>query len=198
MKEIKSQQRAEESIRQFLDSLGIDVTDSALQKTPQRVAELYAKIFDGVGKDSSSVWGDVYPTDYAGLVSVQGIPFYSICEHHLVPFFGTADIVYQPKNGKVAGLSKLGELVDVFAHRPQLQERMTRDIADALERDLEAQGVMVRLEAQHLCMVMHGELPQSSKIVTLECRGLLKELGPLREEALLILGRNNDAQTAEI
>lgn len=198
MKERKSKQCAEDGIRQFLDCLGIDITNPALQKTPQRVTELYTKVFDGVGKNSQSIWGDIFPTEYEGLVSVLDIPFYSMCEHHLVPFFGTADIIYQPKDGRVAGLSKLGVLVDLFAHRPQLQERMTGEIADALERDLDAQGVLVRLKAQHLCMVLHGELPQGSQTVTLESRGSFKREGPSREEALLILGGSKYAQTTEI
>jgi len=132
------------------------------------------------------------------LVAVTSIPFYSVCEHHLMPFFGTADIVYQPKDGRVAGLSKLSDLVNLFARRPQLQERMTREIATALENDLEAEGVMVRIKATHLCMLIKGELQQGTAVVTMECRGVLSRTGQLREEALTILGGSTDVQTTQL
>ena len=132
------------------------------------------------------------------MVAVTNIPFYSVCEHHLMPFFGTADIIYQPKDGRVAGLSKLSDLVNLFAHRPQLQERMTREIATALETDLEAEGVMVRIKATHLCMLIKGELQQGTAVVTMECRGVLSRTGQLREEALTILGGSTDVQTTQL
>lgn len=147
---------------------------------------------------SADIWGEIFPTEYKGLVAVTDIPFYSVCEHHLMPFFGTVDIVYQPKEGRVAGLSKLSDLVNVFARRPQLQERMTRQIATALETDLLAEGVVVRIKATHLCMLIKGELQQGTAVVTMECRGVLSKTGQLREEAMAILGGTTDVQTTQL
>ena len=183
---------------QFLTALGIDLKAADMENTPQRVAGLYEELFVGMNKSSADIWGDIFPTDYKGLVAVTSIPFYSVCEHHLMPFFGTADIVYQPKDGRVAGLSKLSDLVNLFARRPQLQERMTREIATALENDLEAEGVMVRIKATHLCMLIKGELQQGTAVVTMECRGVLSRTGQLREEALTILGGSTDVQTTQL
>lgn len=176
-----------EGMKQFLEGLGIDTVEGPLAKTPERVTRLFTNLFSGVGKDSKEIWGDVFATDYQGLVAVTDIPFYSVCEHHLMPFFGTVDIVYQSKDGRVAGLSKLAKLVELFARRPQLQERMTAEIADAVEKDLEASGVLVRIRAEHFCMLMLGEVKPGTKAVTFESRGLLHESGPLREEGLLLI-----------
>lgn len=115
-----------------------------------------------------------------------------------MPFFGHVDIVYQPKDGRVAGLSKLSDLVNVFAKRPQLQERMTREIATALATDLQAEGVVVRIKATHLCMLIKGELQQGTAVVTMECRGVLSKTGQLREEAMAILGGTEDVQTTQL
>ena len=187
--------QAVEGIKQLLEALGIDIKASDMEKTPERVATLFAHLFQGYGKDSKELWGEIFPTEYNGLVSVKGLPFYSMCEHHLMPFYGTADIVYQPKDGRVVGLGKLGKLVDLYARRPQLQERMTREIADAIERDLQADGVMVRLHGTHLCMLIKGELQQGTTVTTMECRGVLRESGSLRDEALAVLGGTDYVQT---
>lgn len=191
-------EQASEGVAQFLTALGIDLKAADMEKTPQRVAGLYEELFAGMNKSSAEIWGDIFPTEYKGLVAVTNIPFYSVCEHHLMPFFGTADIIYQPKDGRVAGLSKLSDLVNLFAHRPQLQERMTREIATVLETDLEAEGVMVRIKATHLCMLIKGELQQGTAVVTMECRGVLSRTGQLREEALTILGGSTDVQTTQL
>lgn len=114
-----------------------------------------------------------------------------MCEHHLLPFFGTVDVIYQPHSGYVAGLSKFNDVITVLSRKPQLQERLTREIADAIEHDLSAEGVFVRLKATQLCMLMKGTLQQGSQVVTIESRGLLKEAGSLRDEALAMLGGTN-------
>ena len=105
-------QRAKDGIKQFLEALSVDTEAPELEKTPSRVTELYSELFSGVGLDTKAAWGETFSTDYKGLVAVTGIPFYSMCEHHLLPFFGTVDIVYQPKDGCVAGLSKFQDIVD--------------------------------------------------------------------------------------
>lgn len=191
-------EQASEGIAQFLTALGIDLKAAAMEKTPNRVASLYEELFAGMNVKSADIWGEIFPTEYKGLVAVTDIPFYSVCEHHLMPFFGTVDIVYQPKEGRVAGLSKLSDLVNVFARRPQLQERMTRQIATALETDLLAEGVVVRIKATHLCMLIKGELQQGTAVVTMECRGVLSKTGQLREEAMAILGGTTDVQTTQL
>ena len=137
---------------------------------------------------TKELWVELFSTDYNGLVAVTDIPFYSMCEHHLLPFFGTVDVIYQPHSGCVAGLSKFNDVITVLSRKPQLQERVTREIADAIERDLSAEGVFVRLKATQLCMLMKGTLQQGSQVVTIESRGLLREAGSLRDEALAMLG----------
>lgn len=191
-------EQASEGIAQFLTALGIDLKAAGMEKTPKRVAALYEELFSGRQVKSADIWGEIFPTEYKGLVAVTDIPFYSVCEHHLMPFFGHVDIVYQPKDGRVAGLSKLSDLVNVFAKRPQLQERMTREIATALARDLQAEGVVVRIKATHLCMLIKGELQQGTAVVTMECRGVLSKTGQLREEAMAILGGTADVQTTQL
>ncbi len=185
--------KAVESMASFLESMGINLKNENMEKTPQRVVALYEALFSGRGKDTSSLWGDVFPTEYRGIVAVTGIPFYSVCEHHLMPFFGTVDIAYVAENGRVAGFSKLAKLVEIMARRPQLQERMTREIADAIEMDLSATGVMIRIEAEHFCMLMLGEVKPGTKAVTVESRGILSSSGEKREEALLLFqgGKEN-------
>ncbi len=179
---------AKKAITQFLQALNIDIATMAMEKTPDRVAQMYEELFSGLQQHSKDIWGDVFPTDYKGLVAVKDIPFYSTCEHHLLPFFGTVDIVYQPKDGRVVGLSKFSDLINIFAKRPQLQERLTRQIADAIEEDLDAAGVYVRVRATQLCMLIKGEMQPKTQVVTIESRGVLQEKGHLRDEALATLG----------
>ena len=159
-------------VRQLLEGLDINLEAKGMTDTPKRVATLFEGLFSGCHSTGKEALGDVYPTEHTGLVSVNHIPFYSICEHHLMPFYGKVHIVYQPRDGKVFGLGRLKALVDVYAKRPQLQERLTREIADAIERDLSAEGVFVRLKATQLCMLMKGTLQQGSQVVTIESRGL--------------------------
>ena len=157
---------------------------------------MYEELFQGVQQHTKDIWGEVFSTDYTGLVAVTNIPFYSMCEHHLLPFFGTVDIVYQPKEGRVVGLSKFGDVVYVLARRPQLQERLTSQIADAIEQDLMADGVFIRMKATQLCMLIKGEIQQGTQVVTIESRGILQEGGPLRDEAIALMGGiQTDVQT---
>lgn len=182
----------ERAVATFLRSLGVDLSQQGLEKTPGRVASLYKELFSGQGRHTQSVWGDVFPTDYQGLVAVTNIPVYSMCEHHLMPFFGRVDIVYHPKDGRVVGFSKMKDAVEVLARRPQLQERLTLQLADALEQDLQADGVLIRMRCTHLCMLIRGEMELGSQALTLESRGLLSQEGALRQEAMTILGGKNN------
>ena len=187
---------AKEAIAAFLQALQIDTTTPELAKTPEREASMYEELFQGVQQHTKDIWGEVFSTDYIGLVAVTNIPFYSMCEHHLLPFFGTVDIVYQPKEGRVVGLSKFGDVVNVLARRPQLQERLTSQIADAIEQDLMADGVFIRMKATQLCMLIKGEMQQGTQVVTIESRGILQEGGPLRDEAIALMGGiQTDVQT---
>ena len=180
-------QRAKDGIKQFLEALSVDTEAPELEKTPSRVTELYSELFSGVGLDTKSAWGETFSTDYKGLVAVTGIPFYSMCEHHLVPFFGEVQIAYLPRNGKVAGFGKFTKIVDILAHQPQLQERLTKQIASAIEEDLGAEGVMVVISAQQLCMMIRGELSLGTRTVTAESRGKLRGDGGLPQQAWQLL-----------
>lgn len=181
-------EQSESGIKLFLEGLGLNLKELHMEKTPARVSDLYEELFSGVHKDTKSIWGEVFPTEYTGLVSALEIPFYSICEHHLMPFYGTVDIVYQPKNGKVVGIGKMGKLVKLLAAKPQLQERFTKELADALENDLEVEGVLIRVKGIHLCMIIRGEMQPHTSVSTLESRGLLKDNITIHNEALAIIG----------
>ena len=187
-------QRAKDGIKQFLQALSVDTEAPELEKTPSRVTELYGELFSGVGMDTKSAWGDTFTADYKGLVALSGIPFYSMCEHHLLPFFGTVDIVYQPKDGCVAGLSKFQDVVNILSRRPQLQERLTSELADAIMDDLSAHGVFVRITSTQLCMLIKGTMQQDSKVITLESRGVLDETGT--PDSFSDGGQFNTPQTA--
>jgi len=179
--------KAAQAVRDFLEALNINLSEAGMEKTPERVADFYAEIFNGRGKESKEIWGETFRTEAGGMVAVQHIPFYSMCEHHLVPFFGEVQLAYLPHEGKVAGFSKFTRLVEIIAHRPQLQERMTKQIADAVANDLKAEGVLVIVTAQQLCMMMRGELAPGAKTVTAESTGLLKENEMLQKQAWQLL-----------
>lgn len=179
---------AEQGIEQFLRALHIDIEARDMQDTPKRVATLYTELFSGLQEDAHQLLENTYPTDYEGLVAVKDIPFYSVCEHHLVPFYGMVHIVYEPVDGKVVGLGRLQKLVKVFASRPQLQERMTGEIVKALMDGLGAKGAMVQIVGTHLCMLMKGEVSHSTQAITLSSEGSLRDDPVLQQEALLLLG----------
>ncbi len=174
-------------VAQMLTGLGLDLEAMGMEKTPARVAKLYAELFKGVNIDTASIWGDFFETGHEGLVAIQKLTFYSMCEHHLVPFWGTIDIIFEPLDGKVPGFSKLGTLVEVLSRRPQLQERLTQQIGEALERDLHVKGAFIRIQAEHFCMVMQGEVPLGTKVMTTASFGSLAREGALRSEVLSML-----------
>lgn len=182
-------ERAVSAMKEFLEALGLDLAKSGMERTPERVAEMYGTLFDGVGKGTDDIWGETFtvdsPTD--GLVAVRNIPFYSMCEHHLVPFFGEVNLVYLPSPGNVAGFSKFTRLVERISHRPQLQERMTAQIAEAIEKGLKAEGVMVMTEARQLCMMMREDSAHGTRTMTNAVLGKFRENPVLREQAMALL-----------
>jgi GTP cyclohydrolase I len=183
--------RAEAAVRELLLAVGEDPDRPGLQDTPARVARAYAETFAGLWQDPAAVLATTFDEDHDELVLVKDIPMYSTCEHHLVPFHGAAHIGYIPgDDGRVTGLSKLARLVDVYARRPQVQERMTRQIADALADGLKPRGVIVVIEAEHLCMAMRGIRKPGSTTVTSAVRGIFRDNAATRAEAMsLVLGR---------
>lgn len=185
------QDRAEAAVRELLLAIGEDPDREGLRDTPARVARAYAEIFAGLHTDPAAVLDKTFSEDHQELVLVRDIPIYSTCEHHLVPFFGTAHIGYIPgTSGQVTGLSKLARLVDLYAKRPQVQERLTSQVADALVAKLAPQAVIVVLECEHLCMAMRGIRKPGAMTITSAVRGGFKKNASSRAEALaLIRGR---------
>lgn len=178
---------AEKGMADFLQNIGIDLTEFNMQKTPNRVVELYKSLFDGLTRNTAELWQNIYETDYMGLVAVHNIEFESVCEHHLMPFFGQVDIIYKPQQGRVVGLSKLQDLVNILAHRPQLQERLAQQIMQSLSAELGAEGVLVRIKAKHLCMILNANTRHDSLVTTLVATGELARDGKYYSEALLML-----------
>ncbi|MEW6336963.1 MAG: GTP cyclohydrolase I FolE [Acidobacteriota bacterium] len=182
------EKRIERAVREILLAVGEDPEREGLRETPARVARAYREIFAGLTQDAREHLGKQFEHGGDELVMVRDIQFHSVCEHHLLPFFGTASIAYQPGNGKVVGLSKLARTVEVFARRPQIQEQLTAQVADAIERELGARGVTVVLEAEHLCMKMRGAKSPTSSMRTITHRGLFREDREARREVLSALG----------
>jgi GTP cyclohydrolase IA len=183
--------RIEAAVREVLAAIGEDPDRPGLRDTPARVARAYAETFAGLGQDPFEFLATTFDEDHDELVLVKDIAMYSTCEHHLVPFHGVAHVGYIPgADGRVTGLSKLARLVEVYARRPQVQERMTRQIADALFEVLKPQGVIVVIEAEHLCMAMRGIRKPGATTVTSAVRGSFRANAATRSEAMgLILGR---------
>nr|WP_169872663.1 GTP cyclohydrolase I FolE [Corynebacterium cystitidis] len=182
--------RAEAAVRELLIAIGEDPEREGLQDTPGRVARAYAEIFAGLHEDPTEVLGTTFAEDHQELVLVRDIPIYSTCEHHLVPFYGKAHIGYIPnKEGKVTGLSKLARLADLYAKRPQVQERLTSQIADALVDKLDAQSVIVVIECEHMCMGMRGIRKPGAITTTSAVRGGFKRNAASRAEVLSLIRR---------
>ena len=181
------------AMREFLEALGIDLGAAGMEKTPERVAKMYGLLFDGVGRQTREIWGETFDAGpgAGGIVAVRHIPFYSMCEHHLVPFFGEVNIAYLPAPCGVAGFSKFAKLVEIISHRPQLQERMTGEIAEAIAEDLSAPAVLVAVEAQQLYMTMRGELAHGTRTVTSCSNGRFREDDALRRQAWNLLGKEH-------
>jgi GTP cyclohydrolase IA len=184
------QSRVEEAIRELLFAIGEDPNRDGLQDTPARVARAYREMFSGLYTDPDSVLNTMFDEEHDELVIVKEIPMYSTCEHHLVSFHGVAHVGYIPgKDGRVTGLSKIARMVDLYAKRPQVQERLTSQIADALVRQLDPSGVIVVVEAEHLCMAMRGVRKPGAVTTTSAVRGLFKTNAASRAEALDLILR---------
>jgi len=183
--------RAEAAVRELLIAIGEDPDREGLQATPGRVARAYAEVFGGLHVDPDEVLQTTFDEGHDELVLVKDIPLYSTCEHHLVPWHGTAAVGYIPGvDGRITGLSKLARVVDLYARRPQVQERLTSQVADALVSRLQPRGVIVVVQAEHLCMAMRGIRKPGATTMTSAVRGTFKADPRTRAEALsLILGR---------
>jgi GTP cyclohydrolase I len=179
--------RIEAAVRELLIAIGEDPDREGLVETPNRVARMYEEIYAGLEEDPRKHLKIFNEDNNDEMVIVRDIPLYSICEHHLIPFIGKAHIAYIPGNGKVIGLSKLARIVNCFAKRPQLQERLTSQVADFLDENLQPQGVAVVVEAEHLCMTMRGARASGSQTRTSAMRGIMRSDARTRAEALSLL-----------
>jgi GTP cyclohydrolase I len=183
-------QKVAEGIKLIIEAIGEDPGREGLIETPERVARMFEEIFEGIGQNAEEHLSKVFTVKNDDIVIERDITFYSMCEHHLLPFYGKAHIAYIP-NGKVAGLSKLARTVDTYAKRPQLQEQLTSQIGEALMTYLGAKGVMVILEAEHMCMSMRGIKKSGSKTVTMMSGGIVQEDRALRQELYAILAMSH-------
>ena len=183
--------RIEKAMREILEALGEDPDREGLVETPERVARFYSEVFEAIHRDPGEVIDAFFGEEhYEEIVMVREIPFYSMCEHHFVPFHGQAHVAYLPR-GRVTGLSKLARLVEGFARRPQMQERLTAQVANCLYDRLEPHGVLVVVEAEHLCMSMRGVKKPGAMTVTSAVRGTMETNPATRSEAMsLLLGTN--------
>ena len=179
--------KIEKAVRQILEAIGEDPQRKDLLETPRRVAQMYEEIFSGIKQDPEKELEVILDQKHHEIVLLRGIPLYSICEHHLLPFSGKVNIAYIPKNGRVTGLSKLARVVDILARRPQVQERLTTQIAEIVMNKLKPLGVMVVIEAEHLCMSMRGVRKPGTMTVTSAVRGIFKENELTRSEALALM-----------
>jgi len=185
------QERIAAAVREILFAIGEDPDRDGLLETPNRVARMYAEICAGLHQEPSEHLATMFEADHDEMVMVRDIPMYSLCEHHLIPFIGKAHVAYIPnRSGNVIGLSKVARLVDGFAKRPQVQERLTRQVADALEEHLQPRGVLVVMEAEHLCMSMRGVRKAGSSTVTSSVTGIFRANVATRAEAMRFLGQN--------
>lgn len=183
------QPRIAAAVTEILAALGEDPRRDGLRETPARVARMYAEVFQGLDQDAGEPLSTTFDIDHQELVLVRDIRFFSMCEHHLLPFHGVAHVGYIPGRGTVTGLSKLARLVHVYARRPQVQERITTQIADALTDQLHAAGAIVVIEAEHLCMSMRGVRAEGARTVTSAVRGMLRESATTRAEAMTLISR---------
>ena len=180
-------EKLQETVYQLLELVGENPDREGLLDTPKRVAKMYQEVFSGLGRDPKDEFTAVFSEGHEEVVLVKDIPFHSMCEHHLLPFYGVAHVAYLPSNGKVTGLSKLARAVEVASKRPQLQERLTAQIATALDEALSPEGVFVMVEAEHMCMTMRGIKKPGSKTVTTVAKGTYKENVHQRQEILSMI-----------
>ena len=182
-------EKIEQGVRMILEGIGEDQGRGGLRETPARVARMYREVFAGIGQDASQLVTVVEGADHDEMIMVRDIPIYSMCEHHLIPFSGKAHVAYIPnKQQQITGLSKIARVVDLLAKRPQVQERLTTEIAEALDKALSPRGVFVVIECEHLCMTMRGIKKPGSVTVTSAVRGLFRTDARTRQEAMSHIG----------
>ena len=179
--------KIQKAVKMILEAIGENPNRADLKKTPERVADMYEEIFNGINKDPSMELEVLLGEKHDEIVLLRGIPLQSICEHHLLPFIGKAHIAYVPKGGRVTGLSKLARTVEILSRRPQVQERLTTEIADVLMKKLKPMGVMVIIEAEHLCISMRGVKKPGVSTVTSAVRGIFKENHKTRSETMALI-----------
>jgi GTP cyclohydrolase I len=180
--------KIETAVLSIIEAIGDDPRREGLQGTPQRIAEMYAEVFSGLDMDARAELTVGFEVGHREMVILKDIPFHSMCEHHLLPFYGVAHVGYIPnKDGRVVGVSKLARVVEIFAKRPQLQERMTSQIADAILEVLQPDGVAVVVQAEHLCMTMRGIKKPGSNVLTSATRGLFRTRAATRAEFLSLV-----------
>jgi len=179
--------RIEKAVREILIAIGEDVTRQGLKDTPARVARMYEEILAGMNKNPGKELEVIFEKEHDEIILLKGIPLYSICEHHLVPFIGKAHVAYIPSGERITGLSKLARVVEIYSRRLQVQERLTTEIADCIMSKLKAKGVMVVVEAEHLCMSMRGVKKPGVMTVTSAVRGLFRNNQKTRSEALSLM-----------
>ena len=183
--------RIEAAVAEILEAIGEDPTRDGLVETPARVARMYAEVCSGIHEDPADHLIKTFDVDHDEMVMVRDIPMYSLCEHHLVPFFGVAHVAYSPqKGGMITGLSKLARLVEGYARRPQVQERLTSQVAGAIQRTIDPQGTLVVLEAEHLCMSMRGVQKPGAETVTSAVHGVFRDEISTRLEAMRFIESN--------
>lgn len=180
-------QKIQEAVKMILEAIGEDPSRSGLVDTPQRVAKMYQEIFEGIGKEAQDILATSFEIEEDNIVVEKDIPFYSMCEHHLLPFWGKVHIAYLPR-GRVAGLSKLARTVGLYAAKPQIQERLTLEVGRAIMDFLGARGVLVVVEADHMCMNMRGVKKPGTRTVTSMARGVFEEDKDLKAEAYRLMG----------
>ena len=180
--------RIERAVREILEAIGEDPDREGLARTPERVAAMYEEVFAGLTADPADNLAVTFAADHDEMIMVKDIPLYSVCEHHLAPFIGRAHLAYIPNaNGRITGLSKLARLVDAYSRRPQVQERLTSQIADEIDEKLAPRGVLVVIEAEHLCMSMRGVQKPGTTTVTSAVRGLFRNQAATRAEAMAFI-----------
>jgi GTP cyclohydrolase I len=180
-------ERIEEGVRLMLEGIGEDLERPGIKQTPARVAKMFEEILGGIHEDPRHYLQPITGEEHDEMVLIKNIPLYSMCEHHILPFAGVAHVAYIPENGRIVGLSKIARVVEVFARRLQVQERLTRDIANMIDETLQPLGVMVVIEAEHMCMSMRGAKKPMSMTVTSAVRGVFRSNNATRAEAMTLI-----------
>lgn len=184
-------ERITRAVREMLAAIGEDPVRDGVRRTPERVADMYAELFSGLHRDPADELDVMFEAGHDEMIMVRDIPLASMCEHHLIPFVGKAHVAYIPnERGCITGLSKLARCVDTASRKPQVQERLTTEVADAIEKALDPRGVLVVIEAEHLCMSMRGVRKPGSETVTSAVRGLFRSNDATRAEAMNLIGRS--------